>query len=313
MLTHQNMIRVIKHRRIWFIFSGILTVISVAVLGFWGLKYGIDFTGGSLLELNFPGNRPDNQELIGQMASLELGSVTAQPLGDQEMLLRFKNVDEPTHQKILSLVKKQYSVVTDDATIAPNELRFESIGPAVGQELKEKTVWAIVFSLIGMIAYISWAFRKVSKPVSSWKFGLFAIIALFHDVLITIGVFVLLGHFYNVEVNAPFVAALLTVLGYSINDTIVVFDRIRENLLRRSTQDFETIVEESINQTFVRSINTSMTVLLTLFAIFMFGGESIRDFALALLIGISFGTYSSIFLASPMLVAHEHYRTKRPS
>ena len=164
--------------------------------------------------------------------------------------------------------------------------------------------------LVGMIAYIAWAFRKVSKPVASWKYGLFAVIALFHDIIITIGVFIILGKFYGLEVNAPFVAALLTILGYSVNDTIVVFDRIRENLIRHIGEDFEGIVEKSINEVITRSINTSFTVLLSLFALLLLGGASIRDFTLALIIGITFGTYSSIFLASPLLVAWEKFRLK---
>lgn len=293
------MIRVIQHSKIWFVFSATLVTLSLCAFGFWGLRYGIDFTGGSLMEVSFTGQRPTNQQIVDVVAPFNVGSVTVQPIGEQGALLRFKDVTEETHQNILGALRKNFTAEQPDQL---QEMRFESIGPAVGQQLKEKTAWAILLSLIGIILYVAWAFRKVSQPVSSWKYGLAAVIALFHDVIITIGIFVVLGKLYGLEVNAPFVAALLTILGYSVNDTIVVFDRIRENLLRRTNHPFEQVVEDSISQTFTRSINTSMTVLLTLLAILLFGGESIRDFALALIVGISFGTYSSIFLASPLLV-----------
>lgn len=188
-----------------------------------------------------------------------------------------------------------------DSKAVVEGVNYESIGPLIGAELKRKSVYAILLVLVAILLYISWVFRKVSKPVASWKYGVAAIIALFHDVVIVLGVFAVLGHFYNVEINTPFIAAVLTVLGYSVNDTIVVFDRIRENL-PKSNEDFEGTVNTSLNQTIVRSINTSLTVLLVLFCILIFGGSTIREFVLALLIGIFVGTYSSIFIASPILV-----------
>ena len=169
--------------------------------------------------------------------------------------------------------------------------------------MKQKSVNAIFFVLLAIVLYISWAFRKVSRPVESWKYGLGAVIALAHDVLITAGVFSVLGHFYGIEVGIPFIAALLTILGFSVHDTIVVFDRTRENLLKSSkNEQFAEIVNKSLNETLVRSINTSMTVIITLLAIYLFGGASIKYFALALLVGVTFGTYSSIFVASALLV-----------
>ena len=187
------------------------------------------------------------------------------------------------------------------------EKRFNSIGPVIGQELKQKTIYAIFIALIVIVSFIAWAFRKVSKPIASWKYGIIAIVALFHDILIVVGVFVFLGRFLNVELNAPFVAALLTILGYSVNDTIVIFDRIRENL-KHYTPDFAETVNKSVNQNLVRSIYTSITTLFVLLTLFFFGGESIKDFVLALIIGIISGTYSSIFLASPMLVTLERFK-----
>jgi len=186
------------------------------------------------------------------------------------------------------------------------QIRYTAVGPSIGEELKRKAVLAIFWVLAAVVIYISIAFRRVSRPVSSWKYGVSALIAMLHDVIITIGVFAFLGKFYGTEINTPFVAAVLTVLGYSIHDTIVVFDRVRENL-PRSDEDFSGTVNTSLNQTLVRSINTSMTVILTLLAVLIFGGASIRVFALALTIGIFIGTYSSIFVASPLLILWEKW------
>ncbi|NTU98432.1 protein translocase subunit SecF, partial [Candidatus Falkowbacteria bacterium] len=230
-----------------------------------------------------------------------------QPVGNQDMILRFQDSTEEKHQAVLSSLDKLAKTKSKDNKV--EETRFDSVGPSIGQELKQKSVNAIFFVLLAIVLYISWAFRKVSKPIASWKYGMAALIALSHDTIITLGVFSVLGKFYNVEINTPFVAAILTVIGYSVHDTIVVFDRIRENL-PKSHSDFEGTVNVSLNQTLVRSVNTSVTVLLTLVAVTVFGGESIRTFALALTVGIAIGTYSSIFVASPILVVWEKWRQK---
>lgn len=204
-----------------------------------------------------------------------------------------------------------------EPAIAPNEeknieeKRFDSIGPVIGNELKSTAVWAIVIALIGMVLYIGWAFRKVSRPVSSFKYGIIATIALFHDVVITLGVFSVLGYLYNIEIGLPFVAALLAILGYSVNDTIVVFDRTRENLIKAGSENFEETVNKSVNETLIRSLNASFTTLLVLFALFLFGGETIKYFIAALIIGIAFGTYSSIFIASPLLVTWQKWSLRK--
>ena len=190
------------------------------------------------------------------------------------------------------------------------EVRFESIGTSVGAELRSKSFWVMFLVLLIIILYISLAFNKVSKPGVSWKYGLIAVIALFHDILITAGIFAILGHYFAVEVNTPFVVALLTVLGYSVHDTIIVFDRTRENL-PKSRDSFADTVNHSLNQTFVRSINTTLTVLLSLFAVLVFGGSSIRDFVLALMIGVFCGAYSSLFVASPLLVYFEQWQRRK--
>jgi len=289
--------KIIKYRKIFYIFSGLLVAASILALVLWQLNFGIDFTGGTIMEINFLAERPSNDQIREKIKDVDLGSVVLQPTQDKGLILRFKNIDETVHQDIL---KKLASEQTPDKVL--EETRFDSIGPAIGQELKVKAYWAIGLSLIAILIYIAWAFRKVSRPVASWKYGLAAILALFHDLLITIGVFSILGHFLNVEVDLAFIAALLTILGYSINDTIVVFDRIRENLKYSSWDDFEQTLDTSVNQTMARSINTTLTTLMPLFALYFIGGATLHWFALALIIGITLGAYSSIFQATPFLL-----------
>ncbi len=286
------MYKIIQKRKIWFTLSGTLVVLSILSLFLWGLNFGIDFTGGSLLEVEFMGDRPTVVEVQDRLTDFNLNSLVVQPMGERGMILRFQDTSEEIHQQIL------------DSLGEVEEMRFDSVGPSIGEELKQKSLYAMFVVLLAIIAFIAWAFRKVSKPVASWKYGLSAIIALFHDTLIVLGVFAVLGHFLNIEINTAFIAAILTVLGYSVNDTIVVFDRIRENL-PKSDEDFENTINTSINQTITRSINTSLTTLLVLISILIFGGATIRDFVLALSIGVFVGTYSSIFLASPILVSFE--------
>ena len=305
------MFSLIKTRKIWFTISGLAFIVSLAGFLLWGLKPGIDFTGGSLLEIEFANQRPSNTEISGALEPLKLSDLTIQAIADKGVALRFGTIDEETHQKILTSLKDKFKQTMSGGEGITLELkvldekRFYSIGPTIGQELKIKAFWAIGLATVAIILYIAWAFRKVSRPVASWKYGTIAVLALFHDVMITVGVFVFLGEIYGLEINATFIAAILTVFGFSVHDTIVVFDRTRENLLRHVGKDFEEIVDLSIRETVVRSINTSMTAILALFSVLLLGGESIRDFTLALIVGIAVGTYSSIFIASPLLVTAE--------
>ncbi|KKU07238.1 MAG: Protein translocase subunit SecF, partial [Candidatus Magasanikbacteria bacterium GW2011_GWA2_45_39] len=220
-----------------------------------------------------------------------------QQVGDKGLIIRTKNIDEPTHQKIVSALKGRIS--GDNAF---TEKQFQTIGPSISAELKQKSYSAILLVLIAIVLYIAFAFRKVSRPVSAWKYGVCAVLALTHDIFIPVGIFAALGHYKGVEIDTLFVTALLTILGFSVHDTIVVFDRIRENLLKYSKESFEQVVDRSVNQTMVRSISTSFTVLLVLLAVFFFGGATIKYFVLTLILGVIFGTYSSIFVASPLLV-----------
>lgn len=293
-------LNIIQNRKYFYIFSGILILVSALSLIAWGLKPGIDFTGGSLLELNFKNERPTADEIQKSLFSLNLGEVKIQPSGDKGDILRFKDVDEPTHQEMLRNLKETFKDQSNTGPVA--EDRFESVGPIMGKELQNKAWQAIFLASIMIVLYIAYAFRKVSKPVESWKFGLAAIIALIHDLLIVTGLFSILGHFIGVEVDGLFITALLTILGFSVHDTIVVFDRTRENLSKHYSANFEEVVNDSVNQTITRSINTSLTALIVLITLYVFGGSTISNFVLALISGIIFGTYSSIFVASPIVV-----------
>lgn len=294
------MFNFIAKSKIWFSISLLLFVASLISLSVWGLKLGIDFTGGSLMYLEFKTNQAEFISALDKtLTTSEIKDYTKQISDSNKVIIRFENISEEKHQQILTDLKKELN--QEDSF---EELRFDAVGSTIGAELKQKAIGATILVLIAIVLFIAFTFRKVSKPVASWKYGVSATIALFHDIVITLGVFAFLGHYYGIEINTSFVAAILTVLGYSVNDTIVVFDRVRENLTK-SNKKFDEIVNDSLNQTWARSINTVATVLLTLLAVLFFGGSSIHEFALALIIGVSFGAYSSIFIASPLLVAWE--------
>lgn len=300
------MINFIGKKKLWFTISGIVVAASIAALLIWGLKLGIDFTGGSLLEVKYSGQAPSMVQVQESLTDLDIGNVRVQPSGENQYILRFEDVDEETHQAIVQkLANIQVEGVEDNQL---TEDRFESIGPVIGNELKTKAIQAIVVVLIFIVLYIAYAFRKVSKPVASWKYGISAIIALAHDILIITGIFSVLGTLFNIEVDSLFVTALLTILGFSVHDTIVTFDRTRENLFKNQDKTFDQVVNISVNQTLVRSINTSVTTLLVLLGIYILGGDTIKNFVLALILGVIIGTYSSIFIASPLLTV---WRRKR--
>ena len=288
------MLSIIKKRKIWFIFSGVLLAASIAALVVFGLNLGIDFKGGSLTELEFADGRPDKAELEQAVTDFGLKDISIQTSEDKGYIVRTEAIDEAKHQSLLTTLQEKYNNV--------EEKRYESIGPTIGNELKSKAIYALVMVIIAIVLYIAYAFRKVSGSISSWKFGLCAVGALFHDVIIVLGIFSVLGKYLDVQIDSLFVIALLMVLGYSVNDTIVVFDRVRFNILKETSKSLENTVEQGVNQTLVRSLNTSVTTLLVLLALYLFGGATISWFILALIIGVIAGTYSSIFVASPLLV-----------
>ncbi len=296
---------IIKHKNFFFLLSGLLVALSLVAIGIFGFKYGIEFTGGTLAEVNYPDGRPSAEDVKEKLNALNWEGTIVQTTGEKGLLVRTKALAEGDHEKLVA-------ALTDNGTRKVEELRLDSVGPVVGQELKSKAGWAILAVIIAIVLYIAFAFSGVSKPVSSWVYGFVAILSLAHDVIIPTGVYVVLSHYFiDVQVDVLFVMAILTVLGFSVHDTIVVFDRTRENIKLRTWKEFATTVGHSVEQTFTRSINTSLTVLLVTLALYFVGGETTKNFALVLAIGILAGTYSSIFFGSPMLVAIEEWQKKR--
>lgn len=284
-----------KTYKIMFWFSILLATTALVVTFVFGLNLGVDFKGGSVLELEFTKGRPEID--IVQKSLSDFKDLSMASSGANGLMIRTGELSEQSHQIILNKLKTTFPAS------GLEERKFDSVGPLIGNELKNKSITAIILVLLGVIIYIAIVFRKLSRVLPGWAMGLAAIVALIHDVVIPVGVFALLGHFYGIEISAVFVAAALTVLGYSVSDTVVIFDRVRENVLRGgSKDDFGAVVHKSIMQTLTRSLNTTFTTLLSLVAIYLFGGESIKYFALAMIMGIFLGAYSSIFVASPLLV-----------
>lgn len=296
----------IKYSKIWFSISGALVISAITATVLWGLKPGIDFTGGSLVELHFNKNRPTTEQVQDTVKSLKLDAVV-QKTDDEAVLIRTSFLNEEQHKQFIETFKKAYE--KDGVTLS--EARFETIGASVSSQLRRRAFWGLFWVIGATVGYIAYAFRGVSRPVASWKYGVIAVTALVFDIMVVVGTFSALGYFAGVEVEIDFVLALLTVLGFSVTDRIVVFDRIRENVLRRSAGNFGDIVNMALNETLMRSVNSTFAVLLPLFALYFLGGETIKHFALALLVGMGAGAFSSIFIASPLLVAVERWQRRK--
>lgn len=294
---------VVRLRKVWFALSTVLIALSIFGMFKYGFNESIDFKGGTLTEVSYASSTPALDTVNSQVAKLNIGGFSARPSGDRSFTIRTKELDESAKAALY-----QTLVISGSQ---PTVERQSTVGPLAGAELKSKAVKAIVVVVIMIVLFITFAFRGVSRPVSSWKYGFATIIALFHDVVIPTGIFVFLGHFKGVEIDLLFVTGLLAILGYSVHDTIVVFDRVRENLrLAKSNEPFEETVGKSVQQTFGRSINTSLTIFITLLALFLFGSSATHEFALLLMIGVIVGTYSSIFVASPLLVTFYKWQKK---
>ncbi len=289
---------IIGKKYLYFALSLLVVIPGFVSILLFGLNLSIDFTGGSRIALSF--NQTVNAETVSIIKTILTEQKVKVPTIEKSnnlVFIRTSTIDEKENSRFMEELSRKYVV---------KENSFETIGPTIGAETTANAVKAVILASVLIVLYITWAFRKVPKPASSFKFGVCAIIALIHDVLIVVGIFAILGHFFNIEVDSLFVTAVLTIIGFSVHDTIVVFDRIRENLIRTGGMSFAKIVNDSILQTLDRSLNTSLTVILVLLSLLLFGGESIRWFVVALLIGIISGTYSSIFNASPLLVVwHE--------
>lgn len=298
------MINVIGNRKIYLGISAVVVGAAVLAIALWGFRQGIDFTGGTFWQFKLSGNESISQveEFFKNDLKLDEVKISTESAGNS-FLVRLPDVKEVDHQNYINLLRSKFG--------AFEEFNFQSIGPSVGAELKQKSITAIILVLLGISLYIAFAFRKVYQPISSWKYGVVTLVSLFHDVAIPAGMLAVLGHFGAVEIDGNFVVALLVVVGFSVHDTIVVFDRIRENLLLgRGKKDFGEVINESVNETMARSINTSLTLILVLLALYFVGPASLSYFVLTLLVGVTVGIYSSIFVASPLLYVWHKLSTK---
>ncbi|MEK7635520.1 MAG: protein translocase subunit SecF [Patescibacteria group bacterium] len=287
---------IIKYRNIYFSVSGILIFVSIVALVVFGIRLGIDFTGGTLWQLRLTNDQQLTADSIKSFFEneLKIENITIYPAENGNFLFRFNNISEEQHQEYLGKLKEKFGET--------EEISYETIGPAIGGELKTKAVLAVILVLLGISLYVAYAFRKVSYPVKSYKYGIITLVTLFHDVVISAGILSFLSWRYGIDFDTKYVVALLVILGFSVHDTIVVFDRIRENLLVGRGKDLLIVINSSVNQTIARSINTSLTLVLVLLALFLFGPESLKYFVLVIMAGTIIGTYSSIFIASPLLL-----------
>jgi preprotein translocase subunit SecF len=306
---------IIKYKKIFVTFSLVLVVLSIAAMFTFGFNVGIDFKGGALTEVVYGKIRPEQnnmEEILHKnLESSNFGTISLQPTGSSGYIVKTRDLNQEEHALLLKVLT--YDEKGLENAYPLEEKSFNSIGPSVGKELTRKALIAVVLISLAIICFIAFAFRKVSKPVSSWRYGFIAIVTLLHDVAIPVGIFVVLSHFYGAELDTLFVVAVLTILGLSVSDTIVIFDRIRENLRHEnkiSKEVFSAVVGKSLEQSFVRSICTSLTVILVLISLYLFGPVTTKYFALMLSAGMFFGTYSSIFLASPLLVMTEEWQRR---
>ena len=294
-----TMLNIVGNKKIWFTISTLLVGAAVLAIIFFGFKESAEFKGGTLWEFSVPSasvSQADVQAFFASSLNVQDAQVESEGTGQSAFIARFGVVTEAQHQQFLTSLKGNWPTF--------QELSFQSIGPSVGASLKKNALIALALVILGISLYIAYAFRKASKPVSSWKYGWITLLTLFHDVSIPAGLLAFLGRYHGVEIDSNFIVALLVVMGFSVHDTIVVFDRIRENLaLRRNKEKFADIVNDSVNQTMARSINTSLTLILVLLALYFAGPTDLKFFVLTLLVGVITGIYSSIFIASPLLVA----------
>ena len=289
---------VVKYTKVWFTLSALLLALSLCSMFTYGFKPSIDFVGGTITEVHYDGERPSKVALEESIKTLGFGGFSVRPSGENAYVINTKELSEEGRKSLQTVLSLSSSTFTIE--------RQNTVGPVAGAELQDKALKAVLVVVFMIVIFVTFAFRKVSKPVASWKYGLATIVALAHDVIIPTGIFVALGHFYGIEMDLLFVSGLLAILGYSVHDSIVVFDRVRENLRlnieHNSKEPFEEMVGKSVSQTFARSINTSVTIFITLSALYLVGPVATEHFALLLIIGVIVGTYSSIFVASPLLV-----------
>lgn len=290
---------IIKYRAFFFWLTGAILALSIGAIAFFGLPLSIDFTGGSLVEVEYQAERPDVTLLKEEVSAIPLGEISLRESGERGVTLRTRTLSPEEHDAVLL-------ILSENGARPLTELRATSIGPSMGAELASKALWAIIAVVFTIMLYIAWAFRRVSKPVPSWGYGIAVVVMLIIDIIVPVGFYAAWAHYTHAQVDVLFVVALLALLGYVVNDVIVIFDRIREHLRRNEEQNvaetFEVTIGKSIDETIGRSINTALTVVLALLAIIFFGPEVTRDFALVILVGVVIGTFSSICRSAPLLI-----------
>lgn len=320
---------IVRHRILFFWITGAIVAGAIGAILAFGLPLGIDFAGGTLMEVAYSGERPDLAALQKKVSAVPLGEVSLRESGANAVTLRTRTLTPEEHQAVLAALSQNASDARGGARSAPQslsgesssptvtELSYTSVGPSLGAEFTHKAGWALFAVVLAIVLYIAFAFRKVSRPVSSWIYGFAVVVILIHDLLVPAGFYAILGRFTGVQVDSLFVVALLALLGYSVNDTIVIFDRVREHLARNEKTNvkeaFADTVGKSIDETIGRSINTSLTVVLALLALVLLGASATRDFALVMLVGVVAGTYSSILVAAPLLVPIAGWLERRKS
>ncbi len=288
-----------RHRNLWLAISGGAVAISLALIGIFGFNLGLDFLGGLRWNIEFTGEETISTDSLTEFFAtqdvLEKDAII-QPAGDNEFLITLEELEEKDFENLSAELEKSMGSFEVES--------FQRVSSSIGQHFQNEAFVAIGLALIAIIVFVAIAFRKIPETINPWRFGGAAIIALFHDVVIIAGVFAVLGFVLDVELSLQFITALLATLGFSVNDTIVILDRVRENLFKqKSRETFEDVIEKSVNETLRRSINTSISTLFPLVFLLIFGADSIFYFILALTIGIAVGTYSSIFIAAPILVS----------
>ena len=298
---------IVNHRRFFFWLTGLLLLGSIAALVFIPPQLSIEFTGGSLVEVAYTADRPAQSEIAARVESLGL-EASVRESGAKGLIVRTHALTPAEHDALVA-------ALSNNGAQPLTELRFNSIGPSLGQELATKALYALGAVTLAIMLYIAWAFRKVSRPVPAWGYGIISVLMLAIDIIVPAGFFAVYAYFTGAQIDTLFVVALLALMGYCINDVIVIFDRIREHLKsneeNKVEESFEKTVGKSITETLGRSINTSLTVALALIAIIVFGSESVRTFALVMLVGVVIGTFSSIARSAPLLIPVAAWAEKR--
>lgn len=289
---------IVKYRKIFYTISALLIGLSIFAISFFGLNFGIDFTGGSIVEVEFQ-QKTDIKPIL---EALNHNQSVVRETGETGYIVRTHNMSEPDRQALATVLEQAGGTIK----------RLDTVGPILGEELQKKSIWSISLVMLAIILFIAYVFRHVSEPIASWKYGMVAIIALIHDVIVPTGIFAYLGRNGGYELDTLFVTALLVIIGFSVHDTIVVFDRTREHLKNGDLKrfSFEHIVGKAVSQTLSRSINTSLTTILALIVLWFVGPETTKSFSLVMIIGIVVGAYSSIFIGSPLLVTLEKFQAK---